>query len=112
MQAVGAPAAPDNRPHAYWVVADAAASRLVLPLGERLRDVLPGLRLQLNCGAGSMKSQMKRADRSGAALALIVGSDEMAAGEVSVRELRIEGAGQQRVGINALQAMLAERFAL
>jgi histidyl-tRNA synthetase len=112
MQAVGAPAAPDNRPHAYWVVVDAAASRLVLPLGERLRDALPGLRLQLNCGAGSMKSQMKRADRSGAALALIVGSDEMAAGEVSVRELRIEGAGQQRVGINALQAMLAERFAL
>ena len=51
-------------------------------LGEQLRDALPGLRLQLNCGGGSIKSQMKRADRSGAALALILGSDELAAGEV------------------------------
>ena len=112
MQAVGAPSGPDNLPHAYWVVADPSAPRLVLALGEQLRDALPGLRLQLNCGGGSMKSQMKRADRSGAALALIVGSDEVAAGEVSVRELRIEGAAQQRVGLTALQGFMARRFGL
>jgi histidyl-tRNA synthetase len=112
MQAAGAPAGPDNLPHAYWVVADPSAPAMVLALGEQLRNALPGLRLQLNCGGGSMKSQMKRADRSGAALALIVGSDEVAAGEVSVRELRIEGATQQRVGLTALQAFMAQRFGL
>jgi histidyl-tRNA synthetase len=55
---------------------------------------------------------MKRADRSGAALALILGSDELAAGEVSVRELRLEGGTQQRVGVSALQAFMAARFGL
>ena len=112
MQAAGASTGPDNHPHAYWVVADPAAPGLALVLGEQLRDALPGLRLQLNCGGGSIKSQMKRADRSGAALALILGSDEVAAGEVSVRELRLEGATQQRVGVSALQALMAERFGL
>lgn len=110
MQAAGAPAGPDNAPHAYWVVADAAAMRVALVLGEQLRDALPVLRLQLHCGGGSIKSQMKRADRSGAALALIMGSDELAAGEVSVRELRREGAAQQRVGFAALAAFIAARL--
>ena len=112
MQAAGASTGPDNHPHAYWVVADPAAPGLALVLGEQLRDALPGLRLQLNCGGGSIKSQMKRADRSGAALALILGSDEVAAGEVSVRELRLEGATQQRVGVSAMQAFMAARFGL
>ena len=112
VQAVGAAAGPDERPHAYFVVADPAAAGMVLALGERLRDALPGLRLQMNCGGGSIKSQMKRADRSGAALALIVGSDELAAGELSVRELRIEGAAQQRVAAPAMQSFMAARFAL
>ena len=112
MQAAGASTGPDNHPHAYWVVADPAAPGLALVLGEQLRDALPGLRLQLNCGGGSIKSQMKRADRSGAALALILGSDELAAGEVSVRELRLEGAMQQRVGVSAMQAFMAARFGL
>ena len=112
VQAVGAAAGPDERPHAYFVVADPAAAGMVLALGERLRDALPGLRLQMNCGGGSIKSQMKRADRSGAALALIVGSDELAAGELSVRELRIEGAVQQRVAAPAMQSFMAARFAL
>ena len=112
MQAVGASAGPDERPHAYFVVADPAAAGMVLALGERLRDALPGLRLHINCGGGSIKSQMKRADRSGAAIALIVGSDELAAGELSVRELRIEGAAQQRVAAPAMQSFMAARFTL
>ena len=97
-------------PHAYWVLADAAAPRLALALGEQLRDALPWLRMQLNCGGGSIKSQMKRADRSAAVLAIIVGSDEIAANEVSVRELRSEASPQIRVGVSALRAFLAERF--
>ncbi len=59
---------PDDRarPHAYWVVGDAAAQRFAFVLAERLRDRLPWLRLQMHCGEGRMKSQMKKADRSGA----------------------------------------------
>jgi histidyl-tRNA synthetase len=110
MQAAGTSAGVDVAPHAYWVLADAAAPRLGLALGEQLRDALPWLRMQLNCGGGSIKSQMKRADRSAAVLAIIVGSDEIAANEVSVRELRSEGSPQIRVGVSALRAFLAERF--
>jgi histidyl-tRNA synthetase len=54
-----------------------------------------------------MKSQMKAADRSGALFAVIVGADEVAAGEVTVRPLRTEGE-QRRVGRNDLVPSLAE----
>ncbi|MGH6959652.1 MAG: histidine--tRNA ligase, partial [Dongiaceae bacterium] len=49
-----------------------------LTLAERLRDQLPGLRLQVNAGAGSFKSQLKKADKSGALYALVLGEDELA----------------------------------
>ncbi|MFZ1833182.1 MAG: histidine--tRNA ligase, partial [Pseudomonadales bacterium] len=78
----------DESPHVYWVLADQDAHRFALVLAERLRDQLPSLRMQLHCGGGSLKSQMKKADRSGARLALIVGETELAAAQVSVRDLR------------------------
>jgi histidyl-tRNA synthetase len=98
-------------PHAYWVLADRDAQRFAFVLAERLRDRLPWLRMQLHCGEGSIKSQMKKADRSGAALALIVGADELAAGEVSVRGLRADGPAQCRVGAEALADFLAAQVA-
>ncbi|MBK6286783.1 MAG: histidine--tRNA ligase [Gammaproteobacteria bacterium] len=73
----------DESPHVYWVLADQDAHRFALVLAERLRDQLPSLRMQLHCGGGSLKSQMKKADRSGARLALIVGETELAAAQVS-----------------------------
>ncbi|MCG8475567.1 MAG: His/Gly/Thr/Pro-type tRNA ligase C-terminal domain-containing protein, partial [Cytophagales bacterium] len=57
-------------------------------LAERIRDYCPELRLMVNCGGGSFKGQMKRADRSGAAMALIIGEDEMRDGKVTVKSLR------------------------
>ncbi len=57
---------------------------------------MPGLRVTQNCGAGSMKSGMKRADRSGAALAVIVGDDELSSGTLTVKPLR-DGGEQQRL---------------
>ncbi len=57
---------------------------------EQLRDALPKLKLQVNCGGGSFKSQFKKADKSGAAFALILGDDEVARGEVAVKNLRVE----------------------
>ena len=57
---------------------------------EELRTRLPGLRLQTNCGNGSFKSQFKRADKSGADLALVMGDDEVDAGALILKSLRHE----------------------
>ena len=83
-----APAAP--APHAYLVTVGDAAVSAGMALGERLRDALPGLRLTLNSGGGSFKSQFKRADKSGAALALVLAESELAAGTITVKHLRAE----------------------
>ncbi|MEJ2534191.1 MAG: histidine--tRNA ligase [Gammaproteobacteria bacterium] len=77
-------------PHAYLVMAGEGARAEGLALAERLRDRVPGLRLLSNAGSGSFKSQFKRADRSGAGLALVLGEDEIASGNVTVKPLREE----------------------
>ena len=87
----GAQPRPDAT-HAYLVLVGDAAQRAGAALGERLRDAVPGLRLQVNCGGGSFKSQFKRADRSGAELALILGEEEIAGGRLGVKPLRGEAA--------------------
>jgi histidyl-tRNA synthetase len=74
--------------HAYLVLVGEVAQRTGTALGERLRDAVPGLRLQVNCGGGSFKSQFKRADRSGAGLALILGDDEVANRRLGIKPLR------------------------
>jgi histidyl-tRNA synthetase len=84
------------RPHAYLVAVGESAARYSLGLAERLRDAVSGLRLQLNCGGGSFKAQVKRADKSGASLALIFGEDEVQSGTVGVKRLR-EDVAQQNV---------------
>jgi len=66
-------AVPADSPQIYLVVVGEGAERAGMTIAERLRRALPGLRLQLNCGGGSFKSQLKRADRSGAEMALILG---------------------------------------
>lgn len=78
-------------PHAYLVMVGEAAERNGLRLAETVRDQLSGLRLQVNCGGGGFKNQLKRADRSGALLALILGEDEVSASQVSIKPLRQEG---------------------
>ncbi len=63
-----------------------ATARQALRAAELLRSA--GLDVTMNCGGGSFKSQMKRADASGAELALIIGDDEVASGEVALKHLR------------------------
>mgnify|MGYP003477512999 FL=1 len=65
-----------------------------LTLAERLRDEIPDLRLAVNAGAGSFKSQLKKADKSGALIALILGEDELAGQVVGVKPLRGDGPQQ------------------
>jgi histidyl-tRNA synthetase len=83
-------AAVDTRPpDAYAILTSAAALPQVVPVLEQLRAA--GVNVILHPGQGSMKSQFKKADASGAAWALIFGEDELARGEVGVKPLREAG---------------------
>ena len=84
-------AAPPTPPDAYAVVPDTAFLPRVMPVLEALRSA--GVAVLMNAGGGSLKAQLKRADSSGARYALIFGSDELSAGQVSVKPLR--GPGEQ-----------------
>lgn len=70
-------------------------------IAEQLRNDLPELRLVSHCGGGSMKKQMKKADKSGAEVALIIGADEIAQQQVTVKPLRT-AEEQQTLGWQAL----------
>lgn len=93
LQAAGT-AASAAAPAVYLVLSGDRAERAGLAIAERLRDALPGAGVQANMGGGSLKSQMKRADRSGATLALIIGDDEMARSSAAVRMLRGDASQQ------------------
>lgn len=77
----------DLAPQVYLVYKGDAAQARVAVLAEALRDALPELRLRVNAGGGSLKSQFKRADKSGARLALVFGDDEAAADEIQIKPL-------------------------
>ena len=74
----------------YMIRVGEAAEKVGLLLAERIRDQIDGLKLQINCGGGSFKSQFKKADKSGAAFAIILGEDEVQRGEVAFKSLRVE----------------------
>ncbi len=78
-----------------------AAELAGLQLAERLRDQVPGLRLVVNAGAGSFKSQLKKADKSGALFALVLGEDELAQQVIGFKPLRGQGE-QQNIAWDAL----------
>lgn len=84
----------DRPPHVYLIMQGETAMQQGLLLAESLRDAVPALRLQVNCGGGSFKSQMKKADRSGADHALILGENELAGNVVAVKPLREQGEQQ------------------
>jgi histidyl-tRNA synthetase len=81
--------------------APGAADVQALKIAEQLREALPGYRFELNLGGGNFKAQFRRADRSGAALAVIVGEDELARGVVALKPLRQES-GQSECAIAEL----------
>ncbi|NOV30502.1 histidine--tRNA ligase [Methylomonas sp. ZR1] len=74
----------------YMIRVGTNAEAAGMRLAERIRDALPGLKLQVNCGGGSFKSQFKKADKSGAEYAIIIGDDEAQRGEVALKPLRID----------------------
>jgi histidyl-tRNA synthetase len=96
-------------PDIYIVaVGDEAMSR-GFEIAERLRDRMPGARVELNMSGGSFKSQLKRADKSGAAYAVILGEDEVARNEAGLKPLR-DREHQVSVSIEELADTVAARF--
>ncbi|BFM20584.1 histidine--tRNA ligase [Gilvimarinus japonicus] len=99
------PAEAENTLDVYLVaVGDVQAS--ALSLAKSLRESLPQLRLMMHCGGGSFKSQLKKADKSGASVALILGEDEAANDCVVVKYLR-KDKPQQSLARTELAAVLA-----
>ncbi|GAA5191116.1 histidine--tRNA ligase [Ferrimonas gelatinilytica] len=76
-----------------------------LQLAQELRQTLPGLKVMSHCGGGNFKKQMKRADKSGAVVALILGEDELKQGLVTVKPLR--GGEQSQLSRDELTEALA-----
>ena len=81
-----------------------------LALAEQLRDALPGVKVHVNLGGGNFKAQFRRADRSGAQVALVLGDDELARGVAQVKPLRQE-AGQTECPLAELPAVLRRSIA-
>ena len=91
LQAEGVVAPNESRPHAYVMPLEAACVAPAMQWTEELRDAVPYLRVLTHCGGGGVKSQMKRADQSGARWAILIGPDELAGGVVTIKPLRGEG---------------------
>lgn len=98
-----------GRVDAYLVLVGEEAQRLGLNLAEQLRNELPQLRLLSHCGGGSFKSQFKKADKSGARWALVLGDDELANGTVGVKYLR-EQVEQGNIELTGLASYLGDRL--
>ena len=76
-----------------------------IKLAEQLRSEVAGLKLYMNAGGGSFKSQFRRADKSGAKVAVIIGEQELAADRAGVKHLR-ESGDQQDVELSKLAGWL------
>jgi histidyl-tRNA synthetase len=91
----------------YFVIAGEAAKSSAISLAEKLRDELPQIRLIMHCGGGSFKSQFKKADKSGAQIALILGESELENQKIGVKHLREEN-NQQEVSWPDLANMVRQ----
>lgn len=98
-------------PHVYFIVAGEAAVDDAIRLAEECRERLPALRLLMHCGGGSLKSQFKKADKSGADIAVILGDDELQRRVVAVKPLRIDSE-QVEVDWQALPGALEQMLRL
>ncbi|MCG6937939.1 MAG: histidine--tRNA ligase [Gammaproteobacteria bacterium] len=91
----------------YLVLLGDACEIAGLQLSEKIRQQIPGVKLITNCGGGSIKSQMKKADKSGARIAMILAEDELSRQQVTVKYLR-EDKPQASVGFDELINFITE----
>ena len=103
-QGAAVPAAP--APAVYLIAAGEAAQRAAPRIAEALRDALPGRGVIQNLGGGNIGTQFRRADRSGALFAVVLGEAELERGVAAVKPLRREG-GQSECPLEELPARVA-----
>ena len=99
---------PAQAPDVFVMAQGDAAQRAALAMAERLRDALPGRGVVVHCGSAKFKTQFRRADESGARLALIVGDDELARGVIALKPLRGAEATQTEHPVAELTARVEE----
>ncbi|HKX42008.1 MAG TPA: histidine--tRNA ligase [Burkholderiaceae bacterium] len=97
---------PSGAPQVYAVLPSPAALPRAMAVLDALRD--HGVSVQMHAGGGGMKAQFKRADASGARYALIFGDDELARGEVALKDLRDAGAAQRSLELSSVADWAAE----
>ncbi len=105
VELMGTPSPPPP-PQVYVIVAGTTAECAALALAETLRERPEGWRVHVNLGGGSFKTQFRRADQSGATLALVLGDAEIERGVVAVKPLRAEG-GQSEIPLAEAATRLA-----
>jgi histidyl-tRNA synthetase len=91
----------------YLIRDKVISSEVVLKLAEDIRSQVPGLNMMVNMGAASFKSQFKKADKSGAQFAIIIGEQELANNEFSVKALQDRDFGQQQLSMAELVSLLS-----
>ena len=91
----------------YMILIGADSEVKGLQIAENIRDALPGVKMITHCGGGSVKSQMKKADKSGAAIALIIAEEELENEQVTVKYLR-ENKEQMTVSIDQLATFISK----
>lgn len=96
---------PSNTADVYVIIAGEGAQQYSLPIIELIRDANPKLSILVNCDGGSFKSQMKRADKSGAQYVFIIGEEEMLQNSIGVKNLR-GNEPQQKMDIKALNEFI------
>jgi histidyl-tRNA synthetase len=99
------PASVNGNADVYVTAMGESAVGAALQVAESLRNELPGTVIVSHCGGGSFKSQMKKADRSGAGYALVLGENEIAAGTVALKPLR-SGEEQREISVAELAPVL------
>lgn len=105
---------PKRHPHVYLVLGGERAVRRGMVFADELRRAIAGLRVLANCGGGSFKSQFKRADRSGARYALVLGDDEVERQSVTLKPLRSDDEQEtvtQQEMVKRLGEILADELA-
>ena len=102
-------AAPPRVADVYVAALGEGTEERAFALAEELRDEIEGIQVEMNLGGGSFKSQMKRADKSNAEFALILGEQELADGRIGFKPLR-SGAEQESVRLEDIATTLKDRL--
>jgi histidyl-tRNA synthetase len=101
--------APQQNADVYIAAVGEGTLTRAFALAEELRDKIPAIGVEMNLGGGSFKSQMKRADKSNAMYALILGERELDEGRIGIKPLRSKEE-QESVALNELAATLNDRL--